>query len=89
MSPRFRIVAILLLLLLAGFAAMETACACARAHRESEPSRERPTVELRFNGDVRCPADDPDCRSGSLDRLRAVDQAANEAEPQEANASKQ
>lgn len=89
MSSRFRIVAIVALLALAGFAVTTTACACARAHRDGEPSDQEPTVEPRFNGDYKCPADNPDCRFGSLDRLRAGEQAARAAEREAAEASQQ
>lgn len=70
MSPRFRIVAIVALLALAGFAVSTTACACARAHRDSEPSEPKPIVAPRFNGDYKCPADNPQCRFPSMDRAR-------------------
>lgn len=70
MSPRFRIVAIVALLALAGFAMTTTACACARAHRDGEPSEPKPTGELRFDGDYKCPADNPQCRFPSMDRAR-------------------
>lgn len=89
MSTPFRIVAIVALLALAGFAMTTTACACARAHRDSEPREETSTVEPRFNGDYKCPADNPDCRSGNRERLRAAEQAAQAAERQAAETSNQ
>lgn len=89
MSTPFRIVAIVALLALAGYAWTSTACACARAHRDGEPSERKATAEPRSSGDVRCPADDPDCRSGNLDRLRAAERAAQASDRQAAEASRQ